>query len=478
MKAVVVPIEEQTEEQMLMTMVEALKTPSYFVEMFLNIELYDYNKKYVNDLRRWLLYRAGRKVGKTTATACKVLYYAFYAPLLLKRATEICNILIVAPAQKQANIMMDEIKLRANSGSFFSSFILKEKAEEIHIGWANGGGYTKIMTTAAGDTGNSVRGFQPHIVIVDECSFVKQRVITALIPSILSQKGHVWLTSTPFGKIGYFFEKSMKANLVEDKKRRWHEHHVSSLQNPEIKNDPDAMDELKDSMTTEEYKQETLGEFSDDAGTLIARQLIIDAVSDVRVGSKSLRYYVGVDIAGRGKDETVFTLIGVDDNGKVYVKKIFSEGTTNAVLLIERLQEWVKDYPIERIYMDETARGGPVVDMAIAKGLDVVGVTFTQKAKMEMYRRLVLLFESHLIKIPHLDKLINQLAFLRMERMSDHIRIEAEHGQHDDYPDSLALACSGLNATDSWGMIKEPMVRAKDTTHRRGFGYGVWNNRH
>ena len=472
----VVAIEEQSEEQMLETMVRAVKEPSFFVEMFLGMELYDYNKEYVNDLKRWILYRAGRKVGKTTSTACKALYYAFYAPLLLKRVKEICRILIVAPAQKQANIMMDEIKLRSKSGEFFSSFIIKEKAEEIHIGWATGTGYTQIMTTAAGDTGNSVRGFQPHIVIVDECAFIKQRVITALIPSILAQKGHVWLTSTPFGKIGYFFEKSMKANVLgKDKKKRWHEHHVSSLQNPEIANDPDAIEELKDSMTEEEYKQEALGEFSDDAGTLIARQLIIDAISDVRVGTKSLRYFIGVDIAGKGKDETVFTLIGVDDNGKVYVKKVFAEGTTNAVRLIERLEDWCKDYPIERIYMDETARGGPVVDMALSKGLDVVGITFTRKAKMSMYRRLVLLFESHLIKIPNESKLINQLAFLRMERMADHIRIEAEHGQHDDYPDSLALACSGLDNTDTWSVMKEPMVETRSSSNGRGYGFGAYN---
>ncbi len=79
---------------------------------------------------------------------------------------------------------------------------------------------------------------------------------------------------------------------------------------------------LQNEPVGEEYTQEIEGEFLDIGDALIPNSLITDAISDKNPRG-NIRYYMGVDIARTGRDETVFTVIKVDDDDNVYVGSIF-----------------------------------------------------------------------------------------------------------------------------------------------------------
>ena len=84
--------------------------------------------------------------------------------------------------------------------------------------------------------------------------------------------------------------------------------------------------------------------------------------------------------------------------------------------------------------------------------MPVRGVVFSLQEKAEMYKNLRLLFENHKIKMKEINKLVYQLSYLRREYTETGImKIRSE--EHDDYPDSLVLACRAVNTGDGWHVL-------------------------
>ena len=85
--------------------------------------------------------------------------------------------------------------------------------------------------------------------------------------------------------------------------------------------------------------------------------------------------------------------------------------------------------------------------MVKEQGSPVRGVVFTMQEKAVMYRTLRLLFENHRVKIKDINKLIYQLSYIRREYTETGI-MKIKSDEHDDYPDSLALACKAVAGGD------------------------------
>lgn len=144
-----------------------------------------------------------------------------------------------------------------------------------------------------------------------------------------------------------------------------------------------------------------------------------------------------------GLDESVFTVIEVTEEGNAEVVHI--EGTSKKPLTdtIGRVVELNKIFNFKKVYADETGLGAGAIDMLKEKGIRVFPVTFTLERKDKMYNNLHWMMENGKIKFPSTPKLINQLSQLAYEYTSSgQVKIHAPERGHDDYPDSLALACS------------------------------------
>jgi phage FluMu gp28-like protein len=162
---------------------------------------------------------------------------------------------------------------------------------------------------------------------------------------------------------------------------------------------------------------------------------------------------MGVDIARTGRDETVFTVIKVDDNDTVYVEHVEGESQSNVVDVAGRIQDMVRDYRIETVFVDETGLGGGLVDLCHERRVPVRGVIFSLQEKAEMYKNLRLLFENHNIKLKQINKLIYQLSYLRREYTESGI-MKIKSDDHDDYPDSLVLACRAVSNDGGWHVLE------------------------
>ena len=310
-------------------------------------------------------------------------------------------------------------------------------------------GMSKIVTRATGEHGTTLRGYSPHCIIADECSFIKTDILRAFLPSGMATLARVWLTSTPFSKSGYFYEACQNSKL-KNPDGLWTEFHVKSTDNPLVKEDPTFLEEIK-RLTREEYVQEVEGEFLDIGNALIPNSLLREAVRDKKPEGK-VSYFMGVDVARSGRDETVYTVVGVDQNDEVYVEDVSAEKQSNVVDVCGRINEMVRDYKLETVFIDETGLGGGLIDLAREQDIPARGVVFSLQEKASMYKNLRLLFENHKITLKKVDKMVYQLSYLTREYTEAGImKIKSE--EHDDYPDSLVLACRAVSSGNQWHVI-------------------------
>ena len=436
-------------QNFLQTIMDCVNKPSVFSQVFLNHKLFEYNKKYVDCQDRFIVYRSGRQVGKTMSTAVKIIHYALFAPLLSDIINRECIIVIAAPTQNQASIMFNKIRDLITTNDFLGSYVVRNTQTELWVNFLDNSGMTKIYTRATGETGTSLRGYSPDVIVADECSFIKTDILRAFLPSGMARRARVWLTSTPFSKAGYFYEACMNAKPIKPD-GMWTEFHVKSTDNPLVQSDPTFIEEIK-RLTREEYVQEVDGEFLDIGDALIPNSLITESITDYAPKGRT-RYYMGVDVARTGRDETVFTVIGVDESDIVFVEEVESEPQSNVVQVAGKMHDFVRRYNLETIFVDETGLGGGLVDLAREQRLPVRGVFFSLQEKAEMYKNLRLLFENHKIKLKQINKLVYQLSYLRREYTETGI-MKIKSDEHDDFPDSLVLACKAVDSGASWYVV-------------------------
>jgi phage terminase large subunit-like protein len=441
----------------IMTMVaEMAKSPAKFSEVLLGHKLFKYNAEYADSTERFLIYRSGRQAGKTMTTAVKAIHWSFFAPILSQDAKEKKEgvIIIAAPTQNQASIMFDRIRTLVKNSDFLSQYVIRSTQTEMWIQWLNKKGMTKIYVRATGETGVTLRGYSPHVIIADECAFIKRSIMVAFLPSGMATKASVWLTSTPFGKQGYFYESSQQSRpKVED--GLWREFHVRSIDNPKIASDPLFLEQVK-SLSAEEYTQEVDGEFLDIGDSLIPFDLLMAAHTRKWSPVGATRYFMGLDVARSGRDETVFMTIEVDEDNKIRVVEYEKESQSNLVDIVGRVGELMQKYPYETIFIDETGLGGGVVDLARRRDYPIRGITFSLSEKSTMYKNIRMIFENKKIVVPQQDKrVLYQLSYLKREYTEEgKLKVKVEEGTKDDHADALALACNAVSFGEGWYYVE------------------------
>jgi len=182
------PTAELLEERadFLQTISECAKKPSKFSSLFLNHKLFNYNAEYTDCSEQFLIYRSGRQAGKTMSTAVKAIHFAFFAPYMVKQDNiKECTIVIAAPTQNQASIMFDRIRFLIEESEFLKGYIIKNTQTEIWLRFLDDTGISRIITRATGETGMTLRGYSPNVIIVDETAFIKTSIMDAYLQHLL-----------------------------------------------------------------------------------------------------------------------------------------------------------------------------------------------------------------------------------------------------------------------------------------------------
>ncbi|MEM4297050.1 MAG: terminase family protein, partial [Nitrososphaerota archaeon] len=293
---------------------------------------------------------------------------------------------------------------------------------------------SRILCLPCGRYGSTLRGLTVHFAVVDEAAFIPSEVIESVIfPMLATTKGKIWLLTTPWDKdhITYKAFVSWPKESV---------YHLPSSVNPLITSA--FLEEQKSLIGEERFNQEYLAQFVDDEGSYFPMSLLRSCISDLELEeSKGLELYGGYDPGGKDSF-AAFVAVQALPKGIFYVYHYLMKKLPSYTHFTVELSEFAKKHRLERLLIDQTGLGGPIVEHAKELGLPAEGIDLTAKVKEELLEHLRILLEQRQIVIPNDPQLIGSLNCIEYQRTrSGGYLFTHRPGTYDDLAYALALAC-------------------------------------
>ena len=302
---------------------------------------------------------SGRQVGKSTVIAKDAGDYATKNPGV--------SVLIIASVERQAQELFQKTMNYLHDN--YKSYILKgnDKPTLSKVKLNNG---SIIRCLPTGIDGHGIRSFTVDRLYADEAAFIPEMVWEVLTPMLLTTGGDIVLLSTPHGNSGFFhrafnddtYTKFQISSETVMKEREftdtWTERHREK-----------ALEHLareKNTMTALQYAQEYLGEFIDSLRQVFPDELIKRVMCADRPEriDKWEKYYLGVDIARMGDDESTFEIMMKVGDKMIQVENqitrhtLTTETTTN-IIELDSL------YDFKQIFIDAYGLGTGVFDQLL-----------------------------------------------------------------------------------------------------------------
>lgn len=399
------------------------------VREFFGFDPFSYQEAILDDPSPDVVTTCGRQVGKTE-TGGALAADAFVS-------SDGWDIMIAAKWQETANEMFRRAKQHLATAGFGEQHHEIETWNKTELESATGGRlYSKTLKVTDGEVGDNQRGKLPRVVVIDESAIVNGEAIEQVIRPMFLTHGddhELYLFSTPRGKQGFHYEKHKND-------QSWSSHHVPSDASPLI--DDDYLEDERSNVDELTWEQEYLGEFIDLGEVYIPRSTYERCQP---AGTPSGQLYLGVDVARKGDDRTVYCPMGA--SGTVPGDLIESEPLSDIPGIVSRIQTLHSQHNFARVAIDENAVGGGVVDYASMGLGDVIEpVSFSTKAKSQMYRKLKADLEQGSIGLPAVvdeetERLRDETVNLQYDYTANgHLKVGHAPGGRDDASDALALA--------------------------------------
>lgn len=400
------------------------------VQRLFGFEPFDYQAAILDDPNPDVVTTCGRQVGKTETGGG------------IAADTFVCSdgwdVMIAAKWQETADEMLRRAKQHLANAGFGDNHPEIETWNKTEVESITGARlYSKTLKVADGEAGDNQRGKLPRVVIIDESAITEGEAIEQVIRPMFLTHGddhELYLFSTPRGKQGFHYEKHANDDA-------WSAHHVPSSASPLI--DDEYLESEREAVDDITWRQEYLGEFID-LGEVYIPGATYDKCVTGGAPTLSGTRYLGVDVARKGKDRTVY--IGVDGAGNVVV--LDHEPLSDVRGIVDRIGTLHSEHEFDAVGIDENAVGGGVVDFAVYDVDRAMNpIPFSTKNKSKMYRKLKGDLESGELTLPHpdtsedADRLRTETVNLQFDYTKNgHLQVHHAPGGRDDYADGLAIA--------------------------------------
>lgn len=297
---------------------------------------------------------SGRQVGKSEIIAIKVAEYLVEHPDK--------KMLVISITEEQADNMLVKILLHLHT-NYEKKIIMsgKKKPTKHKIYTINN---SSVITKAIGQYGLGALGLTMDVIVPDECAFLPDAIWQSITPMLLTTGGELWLLSTPNAMQGYFYDAYTKPEMG------FKTFHINSEDVAKGRPEPQRTIMLnylkreKSRMTELQYAQQYLAQFLEELGQFFPEKLIISIQKLQRdSGSSKLsgEYFLGVDVARMGGDETTFEILERINN-KYYQKENIMHTYTRTTETEDKILELDNKYDFKAIYIDDGGIGGAVFD--------------------------------------------------------------------------------------------------------------------
>lgn len=392
------------------------------------------------------LFLTGRRSGKSRISAVIGAYEAALSgreKLLAKG--EQGMVAILAPTKKQGRIVKSYLRAIFAETPMLQNEIVSETAEGFLL--SNG----VLIEILVGDW-RAVRGYTLLAAIVDEVCFFglddeskvrnDTELITALKPSLATVKGKLICISSPYAKRGWSY-KQYKRHFGNDAGTTLVWNCPSRTMNPTL---PQS---VIDEALTEDMaaaKAEYLGEFRDDIGAYLPREVIESCVIRGRIEllpETGEIYHAFCDCSGGRSDDASVSIAHRDKKKKVIIDVLRRyKAPHSPVQVIELISEELRRFSLREITGDAYAAQF-VVDAFKSNGIRFIKSEWN---KSEIYLEMLPRICSGQVELLDDEVLINQLVSLeRRTRSGGKDLIDHPKGAKDD----VANAVGGASAITS-----------------------------
>lgn len=311
---------------------------------------------------------------------------------------------------------------------------IKTKDCEIHF--SNG----SILLFRSAEQGDGLRGDTINFMFIDECAFIPRKFVSeVLLPMLTRTGGRILAFSTPNGR-NWFYDWFNEGQKEEFKSKI-----ISIRSDYRELNDKDVdkvIESMKQTMTSQEFAREVLGEFIAD-GSLFSN---VEAriMPEGHKCDMNCDRYIGIDV-GVVNDYTVLTCINkklevididrfnVKEDGLTYkqyvdrIKKFYLKHDEKLVAAYFEINN--KDLLYEELSSDERL-------------YKLCSFNTNISSKPKIINNLIKLFEDEKILIPDYDVLVAELYAYssKTNPITGKVQFQNVGEAHDDTVSSLALA--------------------------------------
>lgn len=406
----------------------------------------------------------GRQVGKSEICGMDAGEYA------ANHKNEV--ILMIAPTERQAFALFNKTLtyLVRNHSKLICKG--KKRPTKSKIELKNG---MIIWCLPVGTAGLGIRFLTVHRLYADEASQIPEPVWAAVTPMLLTTGGDSIYLSTPFGDGTEFANCFQNVENAYGSFKRFSVDSETVVKERVIcetwteKQREKALIRLAQArarMTTLEYAQEYLGKILADLRQVFPDELIRECMvlnrrfSMSRRGSE--RYFLGVDVARMGEDESTFEI--VDRINKKCLEQVENEITTKTLTTAttERILTLNRKYNFKQIFIDDGGMGVGVFDQLLtenstkrkvvainnlARPLDREEKQKKKILKEDLYNNLLGLMERKEIKLLKDDEIFQSLKSVQFEIKNGRVKY---HGNYTHIAEGLIRAAwcvtdKGLN---------------------------------
>jgi hypothetical protein len=275
------------------------------------------------------------------------------------------------------------------------------------------------------DTPDAGRGYRYARAVIDEAGIVRdlgEAWEQAIRPTLTDYQGDAWFLGTPKGR-NYFHRLFTKGQEPDGLWKSWR---FRSIDNPHLS--ATEIDAARHDLPEQVFKQEYLGEPSDDGGNPFGLAAIRACVGPLS-GAPAVVW--GIDLA-KSVDYTV--AIGLDASHNVCRLERWQRPWTETIRDLANLVNG------SRALVDSTGVGDPIVEQLQRTGRGAFeGYQFTSPSKQKLMEGLAVHIQQRKGTIPD-GVLVSELESFEYEYTRTGVRYTAPEGLHDDCVMALALA--------------------------------------
>lgn len=389
-----------------------------------------------DDEVKYVTITTGRQVGKSLFGLNMLLKWALTTPNQM--------IMFVSPIYSQARKVFEDLERAVGDGKLIKS---KNKSN-YDVEFING---SKVMFRSA-ERPDGLRGYTLTYLIIDEAAFVSDKVWDEILkPTILVNGKKCLFTSTPKGR-NWFYKLHLRGDDKDQPQYR--SIRASSFDNPYIPRE--ELEESERTLPPDIFKQEILGEFVDDGGSVFKDLDDYCILEDWGVYQGGT-YYAGIDF-GRQNDYTVLTVIDKDGN-VVYVyrerHKPWDTIINDMVVILRRFNC--------QGYCEVNGIGDVLLDTLKKKYNKIQSFVTTNLSKQNIIEDLIYSLSTQQLKLPSSDlfnPLYNELSSFsfKYSPASRKIQYGGISGTHDDTVMSLAIANHAFKKKSKTGNYRDTII--------------------